>query len=136
MRILFLLLFTSVSICGIAQEAKPKYEKLDAVFLRAEIIGVLNGRSNLAVIQIKKVPKDNKYHFKTRDELLVDLAYMFTEESGKAIRLNVTKGDVIEAEILGRLQPQTGQYEYFVMRAFMSEAQGESASLKDDSPPE
>lgn len=121
MKYAIALVFSIVSFVASAQNGKSSFRKVDAVFVRAEVIGVLEGRSNLAVIQIKKAPKNNVYGLEAKTELLVDLSYMYSEQAGESIPFSIKKGDVIEAEILGRPQAQSGQNEYHIMRAFRSE---------------
>lgn len=111
-RILPLLL---ILLSFAAKAQNSSVTRIKPVNVTASVVGVLNDDSPLAVIYVMKVDS-NDIGLEKSSEVLIRFYFSTKPTKGDPELPGVKGGDVIQAEIAGKIDPISGQMEYTVFR--------------------
>lgn len=110
----FTLIILLVSFTAYTQEMKMT--KVEPTMVTARVVGVLEGNSNLAVLYVTKVDTSNKYNLEGNTEILTRFHFGTIATKGDPALPGVKSGDMISAEIIGKLDKTSAQMDYTVLR--------------------
>lgn len=110
----FSLLFILLAFTGFSQ--KMNMTKIEPVNATARVVGVLEGKSNLAVLYITKVDSANEFSLKPNTEILAKFHFTTKPTKGDPELAGIRSDDVINAEIAGKFDSISGQMTYTVFR--------------------
>ncbi len=110
----FTLLFLVVAFAGYSQQMKMT--KIEPIMITARVVGVLEGNSNLAVLYITKVDTSNTIKLETNTEILARFHFGTKATKGDPELMGVKSGDLISAEIAGKIDKNSAQMDYTVLR--------------------
>ena len=95
-----------------AQQDQRLLQRIETIPVKAKVIGVLQGYKSLAVLQVVDIDSGNTYNLQPQDEILVEFFFGTERTSGEPVLEGVKAGDLISAQISGKHNPGTGQYDY------------------------
>ncbi len=110
----FTLLFLVVAFAGYSQQMKMT--KIEPIMITARVVGVLEGNSNLAVLYITKVDTSNTIKLEANTEILARFHFGTKATKGDPELMGVKSGDLISAEIAGKIDKNSAQMDYTVLR--------------------
>lgn len=111
-----LAIFCCLSFQSHAQPGSQEAAVIKPIWIKAEVIGILEQHDKLAVLQVSRVDSANEFNLATKSEILVEFVFGTSPSDGEPKIPGVKAGDTIRAEIHGKFNPGSGQWDYRVFR--------------------
>lgn len=97
-----------------AQENPLEY-RIHPIWVEARVLGILEDHNNLVVLQITGTGV-NDFNLGVNSEILTEFYFGTAPTDGDPKLAGVKSGDMIRAEIHGKFNPSSGQWDYRVFR--------------------
>ena len=115
------LLFISLILIILSPDFKAQTEgaasfTIKPIWIEARVLGLLEDHGRLAVIQVKQVASINEFNLAAKSEVLTEFIFGAEASDGDPKIPGVKSGDAIRAEIHGKFNPTSGQWEYRIFR--------------------
>lgn len=108
----FLLFFLTSFVTYAQEKGKTELVPLETFKIEAKVISTLEGRNDLAVLQMINTDK-NPWDLKAKDEILA--TFLYTTKKTREFS-GVKAGDTILADLYGKLNSNTIQVDYTILR--------------------
>jgi hypothetical protein len=126
LSILLFLLILGFSKGLMAQSNSDNAYTVKPIWVEAKVLGILEQHDRLAVLQISRVDSSNEFHLSESSEILTEFVFGTKASDGDPKVPGVISGDNIRAEIHGKFNPSSGQWDYRVFRYFQIKQNGAS----------
>lgn len=115
------LLFITTLLVVFSKESQAQSEvtgsyTIQPIWVEARVLGILENHDGLGVIQITRVDSANEFNLTVKSELLTEFVFGTESSDGDPKIPGVKSGDSIRAEIHGKFNPSSGQWDYRIFR--------------------
>lgn len=112
----FILLVVIIIGFSTILSAQKEAGVIHPIWIEARVLGILEHHDALAVLQVLQVEATNEIHLARNSEILTEFVFG-TKKSGGEPKLDGVKANMlIRAEIDGKFNPASGQWDYRVFR--------------------
>lgn len=116
-RLYFLVaLLISASSLLLGQSIANQATVLKPIWVEAKVLGILESHNALVVLQISRVDSTNNINLKAGSEVLVEFVFGTKKSDGEPKLPGVKPEQIIKAEIDGKFNHSSGQWDYRVFR--------------------
>ena len=109
------ILMISASGTKMNAQVNPMDYQIRPIWVEAQVLGILEDHNNLVVLQITGTGV-NEFNLGINSEILTEFYFGTTAIEGEPKLSGVKSGDIIRAEVHGKFNPSSGQWDYRVFR--------------------